>query len=572
MAPFAETWYGTLEALLDRGPAVIVLPDSGQVTPEQSDRLDQFMADGGVVLRFAGPIFAANPDPFVPVPLRAGDRTLSGALSWTTPQPLAPFPPDSPLEGLPLPEDVRIERQVLAQPGPLVNARTWARLADGTPLVTAERRENADGGNAGWLILVHTTAGPEWSNLPLSGLFVDMLRRIVALSAGVADDEETIALRPLTTLDGFGRLGEASGSAMPISAGAFATTLATPSHPPGFYGAGETSRALNLAPAVPPLATLDLPASVATRGYETGSEINLLPLLLAAAMALAIVDLLASMAVRGLLPSLRRPRVASVGAIALIVLMPSLLIVEQARAQAQSLSPDNLALTAANGTYLAYVVTGDPSVDMISQAGLDGLARVLTQRTAVEPDGALGVDPEHDELAFFSLLYWPITEDQPTPSRDAFDRLNAFLAQGGTILFDTRDAGFGGVNEGALRRLTSGLDIPPLRPVDPDHVLTRAFYLLQTFPGRYADDALWVMDADETVNDGVSPVIIGANDWASAWAMDAAGNPQFTTVPGGEWQREIAFRFGINLVMYVLTGNYKADQVHVPAILERLGQ
>ena len=37
-------------------------------------------------------------------------------------------------------------------------------------------------------------------------------------------------------------------------------------------------------------------------------------------------------------------------------------------------------------------------------------------------------------------------------------------------------------------------------------------------------------------------------------------------------QREMACRFGVNLVMYALTGNYKADQVHVPAILERLGR
>ncbi len=54
--------------------------------------------------------------------------------------------------------------------------------------------------------------------------------------------------------------------------------------------------------------------------------------------------------------------------------------------------------------------------------------------------------------------------------------------------------------------------------------------------------------------------------------MDETRKPQFPVVPGGERQREMAYRFGINLLMYVLTGNYKADQVHVPAIMERLGQ
>ena len=74
------------------------------------------------------------------------------------------------------------------------------------------------------------------------------------------------------------------------------------------------------------------------------------------------------------------------------------------------------------------------------------------------------------------------------------------------------------------------------------------------------------------LNDGVSPVLIGGNAWAEAWALDDNGLPMFSIGSGfeGERQREMANRFGVNLVMYVLTGNYKSDQVHVPALLERL--
>ena len=67
-------------------------------------------------------------------------------------------------------------------------------------------------------------------------------------------------------------------------------------------------------------------------------------------------------------------------------------------------------------------------------------------------------------------------------------------------------------------------------------------------------------------------VIVGSNDYAAAWARDREGRALYAVVPGGERQREMAERFGVNLVMYALTGNYKADQVHVPALLERLGQ
>jgi len=76
------------------------------------------------------------------------------------------------------------------------------------------------------------------------------------------------------------------------------------------------------------------------------------------------------------------------------------------------------------------------------------------------------------------------------------------------------------------------------------------------------------------LNDGVTPVIIGGNDWAAAWAVESGGNYMFRVGRGytGERQREIAFRFGVNLLMHVLTGNYKSDQVHVPALLDRLSQ
>jgi hypothetical protein len=117
-----------------------------------------------------------------------------------------------------------------------------------------------------------------------------------------------------------------------------------------------------------------------------------------------------------------------------------------------------------------------------------------------------------------------------------------------------------------------GLDVPALAPVPPEHVLTKAFYLLQDFPGRYGGGDVWVEAQEGRHNDGVSSVVIGAADWAGAWAVDEAGRPLNAVVPGGERQREMAYRFGVNLVMYALTGNYKADQVHVPAILERLGQ
>jgi Domain of unknown function (DUF4159) len=363
-------------------------------------------------------------------------------------------------------------------------------------------------------------------------------------------------------------LQRAPSTARPLAGKELAHISVSPEHPPGFYGAQDSRRALNLStglPALRPLAGLPADAHLATFGR--GSEVDLRAPVLGAALFLALADLLIAYALRGLLWRRRLTGAAALG-FAVLAMAPA------ARAD------DAFVIRATSELRLAYVRTGNDEVDNESRAGLIGLGDVLNRRTAVETGDPLAVDIETDELIFFPLLYWPVTADQPPPSPQAVERINRYIDTGGTILFDTRDGDeqspgpFGGAALAAerLRRLTQGINMPPLVPIPPDHVLTKSFYLLHEFPGRWNVGTLWVEPANDHVNDGVSSVIVGANDWAAAWAIDRNGQPLYAVAPGGEQQREMALRFGINLVMYVLTGNYKSDQVHVPAILERLGQ
>jgi hypothetical protein len=198
------------------------------------------------------------------------------------------------------------------------------------------------------------------------------------------------------------------------------------------------------------------------------------------------------------------------------------------------------------------------------------------------------VDIAKDELAFYPLIYWPIDPASPMPDEDAIARIDAYMRQGGTVLFDTRDQYSSGFGEGSaspatqrLRDILGNLNIPPLEPVPADHVLTKSFYMVPEFPGRFNGSPMWVeasLDASNDDNrpvrtgDGVSPILITANDLAGAWAIDAGGDPLFPTVPPDPMQRVYALRGGVNIMMYMLTGNYKSDQVHVPILLERLGQ
>ncbi|MEM7169323.1 MAG: DUF4159 domain-containing protein [Pseudomonadota bacterium] len=605
LEPFTELRKGSVEELLARDLAVLVVSDGANpLSPAEESLIAPWVRNGGLLLRFAGPNLAqAEASSLLPVQLRGGDRVLGGVLTWDSPAQLAPFEPQSPFANLAVPEEVVIKRQVLAEPSLDLAEKTWAKLSDGTPLVTAAKEGD------GWTVLFHISANTEWSELPIAGLFVEMLERVLNVSQGVAGQGQE-SLAPIATLDGFGRLtapapevlpwvlesdredGDQAGEDAAADASSSALSLETPlgpRHPPGYYGSKEQRVARNLGQEELSLAPLTgLPDGILQSPYDQVRELDLKPWLLLAAFALLLVDFFISLLLRGHLPIGRGPLSATTSlmvfsaSLSAGLIATSLLTAGPAMAQSSSGVSDyedRRALEATLVPRLAYVVTDVSHIDDVSRAGLFGLTLVLQRRTSVEPGPPLPVDLEQDDLSFFPLLYWPVTPEQPLLSDRAKDKVNDYLKNGGTILFDLRDPSAGSQilgqsSEGSqnLQRIAEGLDIPNLEPVPPDHVLTKAFYLLQDYPGRYTGGTLWVESGENASNDGVTSVVIGANDWASAWAVNSVGQPVNVLVPGGPHQREFAYRFGVNLVMHALTGNYKADQVHIPFILERLGQ
>jgi hypothetical protein len=485
-----------------------------------------------------------------------------------------------------------VQRQVLAEPDGQLAERTWASLADGTPLVTAAQR------GRGLIVLFHVTADTAWSNLPISGTFVDMQRRIIALAgsgasataSGTTTQSErgpapTIA--PTRLLDGFGAFTAPGPTARPIPADFSGRAIAD--HPPGFYGPPEGLVAVNaLAPGdrLKPLALGPLQGSVEV--YSQGESIDLRAGVLMGVFSLLLIDALVVFLLAGGIARLMRRRATA--ALAFVFVLPFVNAGDALHAQEMTQAQANFAMQAALQTRFAYVRTGDIDTDNISQAGLEGLSIFMAQRTALETAEPIGVDITRDELAFFPLLYWPILSNAQRPDAATLARVDSYMKQGGTVIFDTRDAfsadavrpNLVSPATAAMREILAGLDIPELEPVPRDHVLTKSFYLLRDFPGRYTGGTLWVealpaaTEEQESrparAGDGVSQILITSNDHAGAWAVGRDGQPLLPLTPGEPRQREFAFRVGVNIVMYVLTGNYKADQVHVPALLERLGQ
>ncbi|MDR3486925.1 MAG: DUF4159 domain-containing protein [Bradyrhizobium sp.] len=595
LAPFADVRLGdrgapqqAITQFLDQKLPMMVLADVGTLSPEIRERINAWIEQGGVLVRFAGPRLAQADDDLVPVKLRRGGRSLGGSLTWEKPQHLAAFSADGPFAGLAVPKDVTVNRQVLAEPDAVLATKSWASLEDGTPLVTGERR------GKGVVSLFHVSADMRWSDLPMSGTFVEMLRRIVDMSgytstpgAGVASEGTAETVAPLRILDGFGAFGPPPSTAKPLSADY--RDRASIDHPPGFYGPTDGPLAVNALAAADRIAPLDTSALRARRASYTNSEPHdLRGILLSSALALFLIDaIIVALLGAGVAALLRRRAVSA--ALAFAFLLSAMLA---APSPSRADDKDDFAIKAVSQTRLAYVVTGNADVDSIVKAGMSGLTLFLAQRTALEAGDPIGVDPARDELAFFPLIYWPIVPGASKPPQEAINRIDAYMKQGGTVLFDTRDAieappGEGGASQTpgmqALRNILSSLDVPELEPVPRDHVLTKTFYLLRDFPGRFDSGQTWVEalpreEEDEATRrparggDGVSPIIITSNDLAGAWAIRPDGQPMLPLTQGEPRQREFAFRAGVNIVMYTLTGNYKADQVHAPALIERLGQ
>jgi hypothetical protein len=547
LPPGAKTFSGNLGQLIADKANVIILADVA-LDPAEQQAAQSYVAQGGILVRFAGPISGASPDPISPDPLLPGDRRLGGALTWTTPQAIAPFPPDAAFAGLPSDPDVTVSRQILADPTKLVPATVWARLSDATPLVLGTRI------GKGYIVYFLTTANADWSDLALSGLLPNMLNRVTALAGGAAP-RPNLVLPLQSALSAFGMLG-AGTDTINLEAGRLATTLVSPAYPPGLYGEADVSLALNLGGHVTPPAAAPLPNVTPLTGPVT--PLNFGPQLIAMAILLLAFDLALSLQRRGLL-TLQR------AAFLLVLLVPTAV-----RAQTAALQPT-----------LGYIRTGNPATDQTTADGLSYLSADVSAHTSAQLADPIGLDPAVDDLTLYPLIYWPVLPNAPALSAAACTALAGYMQHGGLLVIDTiggdpnapgSGAGFAPGTGDALARVTACLALPPLVPLNPDDALAHCFYIVQDFSGRFTGAPVMIATEAARDADSVTPVVIGQNDWAGAWARDSTGAAEQTPLPGGDDQRVIADRFGTNLVIYALTGSYKADQSDVPALLDKLGQ
>jgi hypothetical protein len=199
---------------------------------------------------------------------------------------------------------------------------------------------------------------------------------------------------------------------------------------------------------------------------------------------------------------------------------------------------------------------------------LKKLSWEIKKQTSIDVDDPVIVTATSETLHETPFLYLTGEKAIELPSNAGIEALRRFLTFGGFMLIDSAEGSTDGAYAGSVRKLISAIFPPPAKSfeiIPADHVVYKSFFLLDKPVGRLA-----IAPAMEgVIRDGRLVCAYIPNDLGGAWARDDFGNYDFTCEPGGEKQRQLAFRLGINLVMYALCLDYKSDQVHVPFIMKR---
>ncbi len=550
--------FGKLDKLLDSKVNILIFPDKGEINTKLSKNLEKWLSSGGLLIRFSGPKLAKKSSKFLTTDNKnIKIRFMGGTLSQKNTIGIEDFPNNSIFRDLIIPKDIIIKKQLLLDFKNETSSNILASLKDGTPLVSSK-----DYGK-GKILLFHFTANNDWSNIPMTSLFVDMLARATLLNQ-IDEINSFKEVNIKYQINGFGELEKTDKIIKSRDSFALRSSFPNKRNIPGIYENEELSIAFNLAGKVDTKFFEDKDFYNRKTSDEFSKSVyDLSNILLFLFLIISALDILVSSLLKNNINlfKIMKNKMSIINLFILFILLSKF----------NYLEANNLA----NGTYLAYVKNKDQKINEISYRGLLSLSKALDRRTSISPKGVEEINLSEDDIYYFPIIYWPTGKELTKLVPKIKIKIKNYLNNGGIILFDAsaffKDISLGKKNK--YREITKyfeQISLNELTPISNNHTLSRSFYLLNNYPGRWDRGTLLVDSNSINTNDGVSSIILGFNDWASAWAFDDNNFPLFPVVPGGERQRELAFRVGINVIMYALTGNYKNDQIHSKSILNRL--
>ena len=543
--------------LLKDNKSLIFLPSNSKLTKNDYKNLKEWVSNGGVLIRFADNKIVAQKDLYFDEKIyyqtlrkMATEFSLRNTLSINT------FKKNTLFDNLSIPDDLIFKKQLLTERFDS-DILVLASLQDQSPLITMKEVDK------GKVILFHVTSNNEWSNLPLSGLFQDIINRLLLITK-VRKNKNSEVMILKSKVNSFGELTNPIKKYSLLNSLELNKNAPSFSTPAGIYENESLSVALNLSGNLNTETYYsEIDEKILIKNDYKKSIFKLKRYILIIIFIMFFIDMLINIIIKKNFIFKNFFKSTNLS-LFVSVLFFTLTI------NINALGNDNY-----NKVFLAYIKSSDQLLNKIAYSGLTSLQKYLTERTSVNPAGVKEIDITQDKIFFYPLIYWQISKDIINFDDRTIDKIKNYLNSGGMILFDIISQNRSNNIDDEdkledLKTLFSELGISGLFQINSNHTLSKSYYLLDKYPGRY-DNKILLIDTDNLeYNDGVSSIIVGYNHWAGAWAKDKNNYPLYQAVPGGERQRELSIRFGINLVMYALTGNYKSDQIHNKSILQRL--
>lgn len=547
-----------LEEILKEKPSVIIFPKSKKLDRKNKKALISWLNNGGLLLKFASNRSSYEKDTF----FNSHDyqptiRNIGGDLSWNKILSLKEMNEDNIFKNISLKDDIFLKKQLIFTNFSTKNLKILVALEDETPLISMKKV------GRGKVLLFHFTANNDWSNIPMSNIFIEFLSKALLLSQ-YENKNSMNSLQIDSEINSFGTLEQSESLKTFENIYMLKKTKPSQNNLPGIYYNNEIIAALNLAGNLQSQSFREkIYSKYNMKNYYKSNAFDLSGFILVIVMIMALVDILISSTIKNKLYFLKKLK-NIVNTMSLLIILISFTFIYN------TYSSEYL-----KNTFLAYIKSSNEKRNEISKYGLEALKNTLIRRTSISPEGVVGLDVNADTFFYFPFIYWPVDNEIISISENAKNKIKNYLKTGGIILFDIINFDR---NKSILesksyifvKEFLLSIGIEDLNYIRRDHTLSKSFYLLEKYPGRWDSKVILIDNTDLDLKDGVNSVIIGFNDWVGAWALDDNNYPMFPAVPGGERQREMAFRFGVNIIMYALTGNYKSDQIHSKSILNRM--
>ncbi len=548
-----------IEQLLHQNQSLIISDDFDTTFYSNQEKILKWVGDGGTFLKFTGNKFltyANNKDinSFLGViPITKNIISLDGELSFEKDLSIKEINNRGVLKGLKIPKNLKVKKYLEIPQKNDDQLNSWVILNNGAPIIT---HKNYKDGN---IILVHLPANNEWSNLSLSIFFPDFLRKVIEMSRGVDVKQVKEVLKPYKILNGFGDFTEPGIETLNLEQNSLQNIQLSAKNPPGIYKNELGYHGSNISKFIKnEYEFVKLPEEIIINNFTKIEGFKFINFLIALSLIIFIFESLINFLSRDLL----KFKSLSLYKFLILVSLTNYPVAMSA----------NEKINYVEKTKLAYAKVGIDEIDSISKNGLTQISKHISSKTSAIIGNPIGLDLEINEIDYFPILYIPLVNETKNFSLKAIKKLQSFINTGGILMIDCKATYKSMFVEDCLLLFNeqfNGLDISNFSKLTSESTLSKSFYLLNKYPGR-KEEIVYVAFNNQINNDKVFSIIVGNNDWSGSWAKDSQNNYLLPLFSNDKEQRVLSMRFGINVVLYSLTGNYKSDQVHVPEILKRM--